>query len=132
MGTGLKQSTIDTLAMAVTALAALAGCAHAPAPDGSAATSDARPVPGAKPAPCSRPVYPLRALADKVEGTSTIGFLISTEGKVIDSRLYKSSGDASLDEAARSGLAKCTFRPPSRDGKPVQAWVPVQYVWTLD
>jgi len=128
----LKQAIIPAFAVAMTAMTALAGCAHASAQDTAATTSGAPAAPDTKPAPCSRPVYPPQALANKVEGTSTIGFLISAEGRVLDSRLYKSSGDASLDEAARIGLSKCSFKPPTRDGKPVQAWVPVQYVWTLD
>lgn len=81
---------------------------------------------------CSKPVYPPQALANKVEGESTIGFLVGPDGKVRDSRIYKSSGDASLDEAVRSAISKCSFKPPLYQGKPVQAWLPVTYVWKAD
>ena len=125
----MTRQRIGGLALAGTVLGIVAGCAQAPAQHGAAPAANAQ-ARGAPPIPCSRPVYPPKALADKVEGTSTIGFLISAEGKVIDSRLYQSSGDASLDEAARSALAKCTFKPAVRDGRAVPAWTAVQYVWT--
>lgn len=80
---------------------------------------------------CSRPVYPALAAANKIEGTSTFQFQIGPDGKVLQSRLAQSSGDASLDEAARSGLSKCTFKPALYQGKPVTAWTAVQYVWSL-
>lgn len=128
----MKKSTIHMLAAVGAALATETGYAHAQSPQDATASGNAASRQDARPAPCSRPVYPPQALANKVEGTSTIGFLINADGYVIDSKLYKTSGDDALDEAARSGLAKCRFKPPTRDGKPVQAWVPVQYVWTMD
>jgi len=43
----------------------------------------------------------------------------------------ESSGFATLDEAARSALAQCSFQPAMENGKAVQQWTKVQYVWTL-
>lgn len=118
-----------SLAAACLAATILAGCAQAPARQAAAPNDGAQG--GANHATCSRPVYPAQAAANKVEGITTLGFLIGADGKVIQSRLYKSSGDASLDEAARSALSLCTFKPAMRDGKPVPAWTSVQYVWTM-
>lgn len=81
---------------------------------------------------CERPVYPADALASKATGTVTIYFLISQDGSVVKTKLARSSGHASLDQAAISGLARCRFKPPMSEGRAVQAWVPVQYVWTPD
>ena len=124
----LKHPRISIAALTLTG--ALGGCAQTPS-----APMDVTAVPatkgGADTTSCTRPVYPQQALANKIEGTSTIGFLIGPDGKVQNTRLYKSSGDASLDEAARAALALCTFKPPMSKGKPVAAWAPVQYVWTL-
>lgn len=79
---------------------------------------------------CARPVYPEEDFRQNHEGTVTLRFLIGADGWVKESLVVKSSGYPALDEAARSGLAKCRFRPPMADGKPVTAWTPVQYVWT--
>lgn len=114
------------------AVAVLAGCAQAPVVEQAAANPNAAQQPVVDFASCHRPVYPPQALADRIEGTSTIGFLVGPDGKVIASKVYTSSGDASLDEAARSAISQCTFRPPTDKDKPVQAWIPVQYVWKMD
>jgi len=108
----------------------LAGCAQSPARQAAAPAGAAQAA--ANRTSCSRPVYPAQAKANKIEGTTTLGMLIGPDGKVIESRLYASSGDASLDEAARSALSACTFKPAMREGKPVRAWTSVQYVWKMD
>lgn len=119
------QPRAPVLAMLVAA--ASANLAHA-SPDGAA--------PGARPvmdtSTCSRPVYPEEDARQKNTGTVTMQFLIGPDGYVLESKIQKSSGHASLDEAARSALAKCRFRPPMAEGRPVRAWTGVQYVWTLD
>lgn len=80
---------------------------------------------------CAKPPYPAEALARRVEGTVTLRFRIEPNGSVSQSSVLKSSGDPSLDEAARVAIAKCTFTPATVNGKPQPAWVPVQYVWKL-
>jgi TonB family protein len=115
----------------VLAMLALAGCAQTP--PGQPAPVPASAVQGRViTTSCGKPVYPAQALERKIEGTSTIRFLLSPEGKVLESRLESSSGDASLDEAARSALSQCTFTPPLYNGKPVRAWTAVRYVWKAD
>lgn len=109
---------------------ALSGCAHSPQSPSTVAAPVLRTA--LDPANCSKPVYPPQALARKIEGTSTIQFLLDAQGKVLESRVQKSSGDATLDEAARSALSKCTFKPPTYQGQPVQAWTAVQYTWKAD
>jgi len=81
---------------------------------------------------CAKPEYPKASLRNEETGTSTISFLIGVDGRVMDSKLTKSSGFRDLDKAAQLALGKCRFKPGTEDGKPVQAWVPVQYVWTLE
>lgn len=79
---------------------------------------------------CSRPVYPEEDARLKNAGTVTMQFLIGPDGWVVESKIRKSSGYPSLDEAARAALVKCRFRPATLEGKPVRAWTAVQYVWT--
>lgn len=58
-------------------------------------------------------------------------FLIGVDGTVQDTKVAKSSGNASLDQAAINALSKCRFKPAKVDGKPVEQWREVKYVWSL-
>ena len=86
-------------------------------------------LPSAK---CIKPEYPSRSLTEQEEGTVTLGFLISVTGEVIDSRIERTSGYRRLDERARTAIAKCEFHAKQEDGKAVQSWQTVKYVWKLD
>lgn len=107
-------------------LALVAGCAQLPAKPQPVHT---RAMANFK--SCAKPVWPAQSLRDENTGTVVLGFLIDTDGKVLDSRLENSSGYSPLDEAARTGISKCTFTPATSDGVPVRAWMKMQYVWTL-
>jgi bla regulator protein BlaR1 len=122
------KAALPVLAMAAACLAGCAGTATTrAAPTADALTS--KPV--AQFNSCSKPEYPAEAYARRVQGTVTLRFLIDTDSSVAEALVMKSSGDASLDEAARAAIAKCRFRPAIAGGKPARAWVPVQYVWSL-
>jgi len=81
---------------------------------------------------CRKPEYPKEDLAAGHQGTVTLGFMLDERGGVLDAFVRKSSGYPGLDEAARSALALCSFRPARENGVPVRTMVPVQYVWTLE
>lgn len=78
---------------------------------------------------CSRPEYPEQELKQNRQGTVTLRFLIGADGTVKRSLVQTSSGFPALDEAALVGLSRCRFNPPLVDGKPVDAWTAIQYVW---
>jgi D-alanyl-D-alanine endopeptidase (penicillin-binding protein 7) len=80
---------------------------------------------------CKKPEWPKSSLAAGHTGTVTLRFLISETGRVNDYELKGSSGDPLLDEAARVGISKCLFKPATREGKPVAAWMQMKYVWVL-
>ena len=123
------KAAIPVLAMAS---ACIAGCAGTGAPRGDAAAHDSvttKPV--AQFASCAKPEYTPDALARRAQGTTSLRFLIDVDGSVADAQVAQSSGDRSLDEAARAAIAKCRFTPATAGGKPARAWVPVQYVWSL-
>ena len=80
---------------------------------------------------CAKPTYPAADVQASHEGKVTLGFLVNEDGKVKDSKVIKSSGFTTLDDAARSALAQCSFRPAVKKGKAVQQWTKVQYVWEL-
>ena len=80
---------------------------------------------------CAKPEWPKASLAREQTGTVTLKFLVTTDGKVADAAIIKSSGHELLDQAALGGIRKCRFSPGTRNGKPEQTWTPMQYVWTL-
>lgn len=111
-------------------LSCLAGWASAAGTDQIAPVKLAPGAPGAiRYDTCSRPVYPDEELRQNHQGTVTLRFLVGADGKVKDARVVASSGYPALDEAARAGIAKCSFHPPMAGGKAVDAWIHIQYVW---
>src|SRR3954471_12898316 len=83
-------------------------------------------------ASCDKPEYPPAARRANETGTVLLNFLIDVNGKVIDSKIERSSGSRRLDEAARAGLEWCPFKPATADGKPLRAWARIEYVWRLE
>ena len=123
------KAALPVLAMAA---ACLAGCAGTAVSNGDAREHTALTTkPVARFDSCAKPEYTPEALASRAEGTVSLRFLVDTDGSVADAQVAKSSGDRSLDEAARVAIAKCRFTPGMANGKPTRAWVPVQYVWSL-
>lgn len=92
--------------------------------------ADVAPVMDAK--SCEPPKYPKAALMNEETGTVTLGFLIAVDGKVVESKVEKSSGSKSLDKAALNALSLCKFKPGTKDGKPDQLWARVDFVWKLE
>ena len=80
---------------------------------------------------CQKPEYPREALMNEEEGTVRIRVLVDGSGKVIDSKVKKSSGSKSLDKAAVKAYSLCTFKPAMKDGVPQQEWYEIEYPFTL-
>ena len=80
---------------------------------------------------CAKPVWPKAALRAEQTGTVTLEFRVGADGKVLESRIRKSSGFALLDEAARDGIQRCTFASSALRGAS-GTWYPMQYVWSLE
>lgn len=126
---------IDTppLTNTITAVSSVKPAAEAPVP---------RPVPviGAKPRTsavvdarnCSKPDYPPASLRAQEAGLVVLQFLIGADGTAIDSKVDKTSGYRRLDEAARKALSLCKFTPGTEDGKPVQSWARIEYLWKIE
>ena len=81
--------------------------------------------------PCDKPEYPRASLVNEEQGTVILALQIGADGKVMDSKVEKSSGFKNLDKATMK-LANCHFKPVEKDGKPAQAWAKFEYVWKLD
>ncbi|WP_296946320.1 energy transducer TonB [uncultured Massilia sp.] len=78
---------------------------------------------------CARPEYPKEAREHHHQGTVTLRFLLGADGTVKQSLIHTSSGYPALDEAALVAISKCRFNPALVDGKAVEGWTAIQYVW---
>ena len=116
-----------TTSLAPPAPPAPPAAAPAPAPAGPTRTAAVADF-----SSCAKPEYPKASQRNEEEGTTTISFLIGVDGRMIDSKIQKSSGSRDLDRAAQAAIGKCRFKPAMNNGQPEQAWVPVQYVWSLE
>jgi periplasmic protein TonB len=81
---------------------------------------------------CEKPSYPPGARRANETGTVRLTFLIDVDGKVLDSKVQRSSGSRRLDEAARAGLSLCKFKPATLNGRPERTWGRIEYVWKLE
>ncbi|NVD99559.1 M56 family metallopeptidase [Massilia sp. BJB1822] len=81
---------------------------------------------------CAKPVWPKAALDEARVGTVVLSFVIGADGKVQSSEVRKSSGHSDLDQAAREGIALCSFQAARHKGKNVASRKQIQYVWTLE
>lgn len=76
------------------------------------------------------PAYPRDALRARAEGTVLLQVLVDSDGRPLEVQVRSSSGNRSLDEAARTHVLKrWKFRPAMQDGRAVQAigLVPVAF-----
>lgn len=81
---------------------------------------------------CAKPRYPRASLRANEAGIVKLKFLVGADGRVIESKIERSSGYARLDEAAREALSLCSFKPATLDGRAVPDWALLQYEWKID
>ena len=111
---------------------------YIPPPEVQVHVPDLKPAEPVRTAPvvsantCEKPSYPAAALRANEVGTVRLSFLIETDGRVLDSKVERSSGYRRLDEAARAALSLCKFRPATVDGRPERARARIDYVWKLE
>lgn len=76
-------------------------------------------------------VYPEIARKAGVEGTVVINVLIDESGAVLRTEILKSMGNNGCDGAAVEAIKSVEWKPATRDGKPVKAWITVSVVFRL-
>jgi len=81
---------------------------------------------------CEKPPYPAASLRANERGIVRLSFLIDVDGRVLESKVERSSGYRRLDEAARAALGACKFRPATVDGRPERAWARIDYDWKIE
>ncbi|HEY0488488.1 MAG TPA: energy transducer TonB [Telluria sp.] len=94
-------------------------------------TSFAAEVPASFDSKNCKAEYPKTSLMNEEQGAVTMSFLVSQDGKVLESKVEKSSGHRNLDRAAIKAISACKFKPGTKDGAVAQTWTKVDYVWSL-
>lgn len=71
--------------------------------------------------------YPKMSLVNEEKGTVVMSLKLSSDGKVLESKLTKTSGFRNLDRAALATITKCKFMSPGSE-----QWTTMEYVWKLE
>jgi TonB family protein len=87
-----------------------------------------------KPQPISIPEaeYPEKARKAGIEGQTVVEALVDVDGSIADARVYASSGNSLLDQAAVAAAMEATFNPATQRGRPVRVWVSLPFRFRLD
>ncbi|HEX7339636.1 MAG TPA: TonB family protein, partial [Rhodanobacteraceae bacterium] len=78
------------------------------------------------------PIYPVSAQKNHQQGVVTLLVEVGTDGKPLAVKVARSSGTASLDEAASNAARQWRFNPGTKNGKPVVGWARIHVNFTLD
>ncbi len=60
-----------------------------------------------------------------------IGYLVTAEGKVVDSKIVQSSGLSHVDRASERAGARCKF-VPAEGSDAAASWTKVKYSWVVN
>jgi TonB family protein len=100
-------------------------------PIASGANAPLRRAVPADPRACTLPAYPKNAYKNGESGTVRLALLIGSDGRVLESRVQRSSGSNELNKAAREALSRCLFKVTGSDGG-MPVWTTMEYVFSLD
>lgn len=98
----------------------------------SSANSALRPAVMVDARACPTPAYPINAYRNGESGSVLLALLVANDGRVLESKIQKSSGSSDLDKAARKALSQCRFKPASSDSQADPTWATLTYVWSID
>jgi periplasmic protein TonB len=116
----------------ISAVSAVKPAVEAPIPRAAPVAGPTRTAAVVDAGKCAKPDYPAASIRAQETGLVVLQFLIGADSTVIDSKIEKSSGYRRLDEAAKRGLSLCKFKAGTEEGKPVQSWARIEYLWNLD
>ena len=81
----------------------------------------------------SLPVYPAESARKREAGTTALTICITTDGRLVDLKLARSSGFPRLDEATIAWARTARFNPALINGDPVNVCgFALEYTWRLD
>jgi protein TonB len=111
----------------ITAVVATPPPAPIPPPAAPAATIIGTPAR----ANCEKPPYPMASRRASETGTVRFSVLINSDGRILESKMERSSGHRRLDDIAKEGLRDCKPKPAIVDGKPERSWTTVEFNFRL-
>lgn len=80
----------------------------------------------------SRPTYTPEAMKAGIQGTMTVSAVVESDGTVGDVRVTRSLDQTyGLDEQGVKAARQWSFRPGTKDGKPVAVRVALEFRFTL-
>jgi len=77
------------------------------------------------------PEYPLIARRRGFQGTVVLEVLVDRNGRVVDLRVFNSSGYKVLDRAAEKSVSEWIFRPAIKGNENIEMWVRVPVCFQL-
>ena len=79
------------------------------------------------------PVYPAESARKREAGTTALTLCVTTEGRLVDVKLARSSGFQRLDEATIAWARNARFNPALINGDPVNVCgYALEYTWRLE
>ena len=80
---------------------------------------------------CDKPNFPDRWISEGDGASVIVGYLVGSDGKVVDSKIVQSSGFAHIDRASERAGARCRFVPAQGNSSDA-AWTKVKYSWVVN
>lgn len=117
----MKRAAVAVLALCLSH-AAMAQSPPPPPPQGTFAIG--------KPHVCLEE-YPKESVIADEQGTTLLGFRITTEGTTTAIQVLQSSGSTRLDDAAKACVTTWRYRPAMQDGQPVEVPWKAQVKWVM-
>jgi len=78
---------------------------------------------------CVAPVRSISSIRNGETGTTRLEILVELDGRVSNTKIFKSSGHEELDQAVVSSIIKCRFLPSTINGVPTKDWSQFSYSW---
>ena len=78
---------------------------------------------------CAAPADPVAAQDGKPSGGTVIDVQLAPDGRVLQSRILKSSGHREFDKAIMIAATRCTYPPQIVNGLPSATWLKLEHQW---
>lgn len=78
-----------------------------------------------------KPQYPPIAYSNKIEGQVVVAILVNTDGRVLDTKVVKSSNEI-FNEEALAAVKQWSFKPAIYEKKPIKFWYNAPIIFRLE